>query len=241
MTMKTGFTNCRFLPNRMSAQEFWVSHQRSIITLNGSTISQIDDLSVNGDDATQSTASAQPTDDTSSLINSLRAGDYDGTTDYLISDNVASVALNPHTIIAVFHTDPGISTTDRYVWSFHQNGANREGLVVDSGGIYYWNPYTSDLDTLFSGDFRDQDLIITLLVNTTLVTPYKNGVIGSTFTTSLVSDANEFSIGQEWDSTTPSNFFAGAIGEINIHSKILSTTEREAAEAYCAGEWKISI
>jgi hypothetical protein len=55
---------------------------------------------------------------------------------------------------------------------------------------------------------------------------YVDGNLEATFTTSVRPPTNgRFSIGQEWDGNTPSDFFKGIIDEVRVYNRALSAEE----------------
>ncbi|PEN04737.1 hypothetical protein CRI93_14745, partial [Longimonas halophila] len=140
----------------------------------------------------------------------------DGDGDYVAADTASEVMADAEAFTIEAWVRLG-STTDRpAVLAF--NGAvedNKNILFYDSGQFQYYDPditFQSSSDTFAPEQWHHVAVVIQADDSGTL---YVNGTEQATFTTSVRPvSGGRFSIGQEWDTSTPSDFLAGQIDEV---------------------------
>ncbi|PEN06083.1 hypothetical protein CRI93_11440, partial [Longimonas halophila] len=140
----------------------------------------------------------------------------DGDGDYVSADTASEVMADAEAFTMEAWVRVG-STTDRpAVLAF--NGAvedNKNILFYDSGQFQYYDPditFQSSSDTFAPEQWHHVAVVIETDDSGTL---YVNGTEQATFTTSVRPvSGGRFSIGQEWDTSTPSDFLAGQIDEV---------------------------
>ncbi|MFM6604596.1 MAG: hypothetical protein ACKPH3_11045 [Dolichospermum sp.] len=213
-------------PAQISTDLWLDAADSSTITLNGSTVSQWNDKSGNGRNATQATAANQPA--YNETQNGLRVVTFDGT-----NDTLNTVAFTfPTTNLAsccVFRTT---SITAKGVWGGGETFPNRLGLFFtgssqlrsmqnDSGidiGGYSTNVYVLVSSSRIGADvsqFRDG----TQVANATMIAEN-----AASFALSIGSWANN---------VVPS--LAGQFAELVIFNS--NTTTRQLIEGYLAWKW----
>lgn len=95
-------------------------------------------------------------------------------------------------------------------------------------GIQLGNPYVNDgSDTQFAPPINDDQWHMVTYVrsgNTGYV--YVDGVLRGTYPAGFSLDSvTRWSIGQEWDDTTASNFYTGAVDDVSFYDYPLSEGE----------------
>ncbi|HCO92906.1 MAG TPA: hypothetical protein DIU00_02965, partial [Phycisphaerales bacterium] len=95
-------------------------------------------------------------------------------------------------------------------------GIDNGNIYVDDGPSTDWPPTVND----------DQWHMITLVQSGTTIKLYTDGVEVASISTSIdVSDEARWSIGQEWDGSTPSDFYVGMVDDARIYNKALTQVE----------------
>ena len=151
----------------------------------------------------------------------------DGNGDYVSADTASRTLAGAEafTMEAWVRLD---SNTDRpAVLAF--NGAvedNKNILFYNSGQFQYYDPditFQPSTDTFAPDQWHHVAVVIEADDSGTL---YVNGTEQATFTTSVRPvSGGRFSIGQEWDTSTPSDFFAGQIDEVRLWDTARSPEE----------------
>jgi|SaaInlStandDraft_4_1057021.scaffolds.fasta_scaffold31511_1 hypothetical protein len=183
------------------------------------------DLSGNGYDAT---LSAEAIGTVSASLDTMA---FNSTDQYIIDDAASSelnvdyftVEMDLLPIVDSYAGGPG----GRVIWSTHTSTANR--------WIFFVVPDTGQIAHISTGTITTNDVAGTLGTTwkkvhfirngTTTFDIYMNGVYNASGTLPDYADNNQFSIGQEWDSATPSDFYYGQIAGIKIYNKALTQTE----------------
>lgn len=127
-----------FNPKRLPGLKVWydVANTGSM-TFNGSTVSQINDLSGNGFNATQGTANNQPTYSATAANGKPRLA-FDTTDSLLSSATIADYFLNPIsgpvvTVVMACYS-PGISLDGQIIWGSDAQANGRVLFVEKFGG-----------------------------------------------------------------------------------------------------------
>ncbi len=95
-------------------------------------------------------------------------------------------------------------------------------------GVTSGNPFVNDgTDTQFPPAINNNQWhMITYVRNGSVGTIYVDGVQVGTYTAAWSKDTiTRWSIGQEWDTATPSDFYMGAVDDVRIYNKALTADE----------------
>jgi hypothetical protein len=229
-------------PTEISTALWLDAEDASTITLNGSTVSQWNDKSGNGRNATQATAASQPGYNTSG-INSKPALTWSGANNIFLDTPAWSLAPNRKYATVAVAASP--------TWG----GGNRYGRIWVSRSGY-------PQGYLGQGELAGTALAI---AGTTLTDTFRSGVSGTNIlsssfgTTGLAADSFDISvnggtssvrlnntgalgttgvrIGADLTVTNGGNTWDGQIGEIIIISGDLTLADRQRLEGYLAWKW----
>ncbi|MGB2866091.1 MAG: LamG domain-containing protein [Sedimentisphaerales bacterium] len=151
--------------------------------------------------------------------------DLDGMGDYVSIDGVVDdLTSNDFTLSAWVRTT---QTGEGNVFASNDSSSGHVLLFgVDNGNIYVddgpstdWPPAVND----------DQWHMITFVKDGSRITMYTDAVQVGTLSTNIdVTTETRWSIGQEWDSSTPSDFYVGMVDDVRFYNKPL--TQAEVAE-----------
>lgn len=244
-----------FNPAKLSGLTLWLDADDSdTITLNGSDVSQWDDKSVSGNNATQSTANDQPLYDTAS-INNKNAVYFDGVSEFLDLDSLTSVT-NDFTIFVVIEFDVAVSNPTNTTpaegilgdsvsdptprgWLFTgevSGSASQETLSFGSvdgagqGGIEYLRTNIAAVPKVISGRLTGTGMSIQIDgVNQTVFEASSGIQPGELFQFDMIGA----------HAPTPANFLAAKIGEIVHYDRSLTDDERTAVTNYLKAKWGI--
>jgi hypothetical protein len=206
-----------------SALALWLdAGDASTITLNGSTVSQWNDKSGNGRNASQATAANQPTY-TPSGLNGKPVLTFDGSDDFLSFQGVHDAQWS-------------IATVGR------ANGAN-QGFVQFGGlnslgslfteGTYRARPTTGGVSDASAPCTPGENVILSATYGVSTTDVWKNGVIGTPASLGGVASNALSTIG----SLQNLFFLNGFISEMVVTNGVLSTTDRQRLEGYLAHKW----
>jgi hypothetical protein len=165
---------------------------------------------------------------------------FDNTDDYITINGFASNDPGTDSAWAVTFRARGDTATGSanhdMVFSGHTtSGGNiiRIGYDRTNGGIFYSDDNTTDkyAGTTFYNDNTWHHVVITRPSGSGAQTTdvYVDGakITGGTFSTSdpTWASATQFSIGQEWDTATPGDYFDGDLADIRVYNVKLSATQ----------------
>ena len=199
-------------------------------TTSGSNVTQWNDKSGAGNNATQSTTASQAT--TGTTLNGLNIMNFTGTR-YM--QNTTMIFPNaPYTIFAVGYTSTNgygrllAGYPDAYLFLGTGSGNTQLATFVGNGG---W----TDTNTDAPGTSVASACIMCMTNNgtTTGLIPYVNGVT-LTAKSGTCNSFTGFYIGTSGGGGQP---WAGYIAEIMVYNYILSTPQRQYVEGYLAGKW----
>ncbi|MDA3886720.1 MAG: FG-GAP-like repeat-containing protein [Candidatus Delongbacteria bacterium] len=150
---------------------------------------------------------------------------FDGIDDYIVADNVCLDLNNPAEITFEAWIKPALGGTGAYMAFNSSTGGNLclSGVLSDGRIYFYDDSFTYGTTVLDSNSWYHVAITIDPSDNLKI---YLNGVeeISSTTTYRPTSDG-KFSIGQEWDNSTPSDFFQGDIDDVRIWNIARSISE----------------
>jgi hypothetical protein len=151
----------------------------------------------------------------------------DGSAEYGIADKVAAITSGtPHTVAIWCHTT---STAAVAAAAFHSSGANRLILFKNYSVTNKYAIY-SELGggTIFSvSDATHASEVnhIGWTYDGTNANLFVDGVVQSSPIASGAGTWNQFSIGQEWDGGSASNFWPGSLWDCMVWNRVLIDTE----------------
>jgi len=219
--------------------------ETSTITLNGTTVSQWSDRSGNGRNATQSTASKQPTYIVSG-INGKPALAFNAVASNFMNTGTLNVAMrNDYTVIATLFT---ANTSTGLNWYLNPGflGGERDGATTDHGlGFSGLTPITGiglpDTTLQATNPVSSNVSAITYWDRTSstgVCRWYLNGTANGTGTGA--SGARTASLGMALGSMSDigaSPWLSFTVGEIVVTNSVLSTSNRQLVEGYLAWKW----
>lgn len=220
-------------PAQISTLAWYDASNESSVTLNGTDVSQINDLSGNGYNATQSTPSLQPA--YTNTLNSLKIMTFDGTNKL----DVPSVNFNTDKSVSLYAVSRKRSTSGTYqvIAAFWKSSTNTAAMLAQmADGPNFWGSYTGNQDPADSALNTTDSYVLSLVASTT------DGVM------SFWKDGNADGTDGDWSTTTV--FSSGGLGndqygsalngdiaEIVFINQKDTTTERQKMEGYLAWKW----
>lgn len=244
---------------------WWDASYTSSISTSGSAVTQWSDISGNNHNLAQSTSTARPASGTRT-VNSLNALDFDGSSDFLKSNESASVWNLLHnatgaTAFVVFKADSNSATVGMLctsndtsqvgVWNYLRPTSNNDiATAILSGSsnnfvtLEYGTPgatYTTSAAVSIATVFDAANA-----TTSNRVRYYKNNnTEQGTFSQSQVNytsnnAANPLCVGSfPGASGAGSDFFDGLICEILIYSGVMNTTDIGTVQSYLTTKWGI--
>ncbi|MBN2094959.1 MAG: DUF2341 domain-containing protein [Candidatus Aenigmarchaeota archaeon] len=158
---------------------------------------------------------------------------FDGVDDYQAIDSTAGKFLDSFTIEAMIKTTD-TSGRDTIVGRNTAAGGNVMILCTYSGKLDAFNG-TADIDSQISvADGNWHHVALRYNLSNKEVALYLDGEKVKSDMNGMVafSATDKVSIGQEWDTTTPSDFFQGELDEVRIWSRALSDAEIQGRSKY---------
>jgi len=163
---------------------------------------------------------------------------FNGTNQYVTMDAVANdFSTTTAVTIAAWIKNTETGEGD---W-FSNNGTNGQYLLCQYGNVqrFYeggWQPATTPITN--NGLWH---YVVAVRDSSMYVTIYVDGVnVGGNYTSTVYLDsADRWSLAQEWDDTTPSDFYTGIIDEVAIWDRALSSAE--VTELYNGGAGKPAV
>jgi len=166
-----------------------------------------------------------------------KALDFDGVNDYVTFDGFAGTLSNNDawTACGYFKTDSNTRAT--WFSAHHSSGSNRIRVGVDTNkdGLFYADIYTGDVQ-IGDFDFKDNQWHFVALSREqggagSLLTLYVDGVELTSLGTGIDWDtATQFSLGQEYDGASLSDFWNGLLSNFKIFNTAL--TAEQVADLY---------
>ncbi|UCF07840.1 MAG: right-handed parallel beta-helix repeat-containing protein, partial [Thermoplasmata archaeon] len=159
-----------------------------------------------------------------------RAGRFDGVDDYISADDVCSELTGSELSFGGWIKP--MSIIDSKPISFHSSVyANLNMIIYSDNRIMYYDMTTSYVNSTTSFPINEWYHVMVTIDGSNNGKLFVNGVLDSKFTTTVRPDTSgRFSIGQDWDSAVPTDFFFGIIDEVTLFNRSLS--ENEIAELY---------
>jgi len=237
------FTSSFWTPAQLPGLALWLdAADASTITLNGSTVSQWNDKSGNGRNASQATAANQPTYSATGL-NGKGTLSFDGTNDSMTilggsiplhtalsgnNNHSATMLIFPErtsNLPVLFHSPPG---SGGYHFLFELNSPGFYWIYSSTGPQRVYNSgFTVNTTSFFTAN----------KINATAGDLYLNGAMQSSFAGNFGATPTLSSAFLLGSYSTPSFNYKGKFGEIIFTEFSLSTTDRERLEGYLAWKW----
>ncbi|MDD2288713.1 MAG: fibronectin type III domain-containing protein, partial [Bacteroidales bacterium] len=151
---------------------------------------------------------------------------FDGSNDYVKTDSLAANLSNSFTFSGWFYPYSIISA-QRAVLSFHTSaGQNLNMVFLRNTNVSYYDDSTNHIIASESiSKNRWYFLTVSISSNGNGIL-YLNGKSVASFNTTVrPENGGKFSIGQEWDDATATDFFNGLIDEVKIYSEALSESQ----------------
>lgn len=161
----------------------------------------------------------------------------DGNDDYITADSVTSeIAAGD---FAVSYWLKTTTQSNLHTLTFNtQSGGNDILLGVNNG---FANSYDGShhIGSINVSDGRWHQHVLVLDNSTGEVVQYVDGKKDLSYNTNkFIPATDRFSIGQEWDGDTPSQFFPGSIDDVRVYTKKLTLSE--VKNLYNQGAWRTS-
>ena len=239
------FSSQAWSPSLITTALWLDAADASTITLNVSTVSQWNDKSGNGRNATQATALQQPTY-TSNIQNGYGIISFDGSNDNLdISSTTLITSGNSN--FGVFAAYKAKVATSSYGTILANYSAGNFQLLFGGQSVAAylapWGVYNNASLDLDSGNYtQNLNWIISSVRTSGLFTGYTNGTTKNTVSNiaSVYTGANTQSV---W--TVGANTVNGEAGNMDLYELIVinetvSTDTRERIEGYLAYKWGLT-
>jgi len=217
---------------------FWLdASNTSSLTLSGASVTQWDDVSGNGLNAAQASATEKP-QYSATALNSKPGVTFDGASDYLSLSSVASfpTGTSASTLIAI----TSLSSVGSYPQLFCYGKAAAEKARclagVGSNGFVGVSWYADDHDTATTW-LTTQRLVIAQFQNSTADVSIDGGAsstLTATGTPSLDASGNSGTIGVNPALAGPGNFI---VQEMLVVSGTVTAGQITAMQAYRAAKW----
>ena len=226
-----------FNPLFISNCSLWLDAiDSSTLTLSGSTLTQWNDKSGGGFNATS------PAGPTQSTYNGYPVLSFNGSSQYMVSAN--TVPRTTHTLIAVHR--PATTTgnfvgntslfryqnVSSYIVFPFMNGTTPRGYITDADGT----PINSSNSTLLENSVTTSLNLIMAVIDSGSQAVFKNGVQQASTTQSLAGATSDtLTIGRY--NPGSSDYYQGDLAEMIVYSRILTVSERRQMEGYLAWKW----
>jgi len=232
-----------FIPTRISNCVLWLdAADPSVITASGGKVSQWNDKSGSGNNATQATGANQPSTN-SATINGVNALSFNGTAAFMqLPSGLYSIPNGSNTSFIVrTPTAAPASPNSARILNAQNGGTGRyfTGLTNPSGttNSNYENN-ASNAGAIVGAVYSTNTIVDVFTVSGATQTVYQNGVSQGTNGSATTFTATQFNIGCQ--TTTPNNLFTGSIAEIVLYNAALSHSNLNLVGAYLAAKWGVS-
>ena len=234
-------SSAAFLPSSLSNLSAWFDAADSSTITGTTTVTQWNDKSGNGRNATNSSSTI-----TRSTYNGQSVILFsNGSTRYMTT--TVTVPLNAHTLIAIHVpttvTSSSVGNTSlfrfqnvNYIVFPYMNGTTPRGYVTNQGGSGAGS-IDAITSTLVENSVTTNFNIIVAAIASGNQLIFRNGTQQSSNTRTLSSSAasDPLWIGGFGNSES----YLGSLGEMIVYSRQLTTTERQQVEGYLAWKWGV--
>ena len=213
-----------YTPPLAGVARWWDPSVAATVTLNGSNVSQINDISGNGFHLAQATAGSQPSYGAASgWGNSLNVMSFDGVGDYLSNATNLDVPLTWFVVTK----KPGDQATDVLI------NADGHATYISDHRLVTWTGSTGAQWTATSTQWTDAH-VHCLKMTTTQGSYYIDGSQQSTTQTFSNLSGTGIFVGADEGGTAPGDWI---VGEILVYPSALSDADRNTVEAALKTKW----
>ncbi|MGI6340702.1 MAG: LamG-like jellyroll fold domain-containing protein [Minisyncoccales bacterium] len=159
---------------------------------------------------------------------------FNGSTNYIKIDSLVADLSNSLTFSGWFYPH-SIVSSQKAILSFHTStGQNLNMVFLRNTNVSYYDDSTNHIIASESIS-KDKWYFLTVTINSNgNGILYLNGKSVASFNTVVrPENGGKFSIGQEWDGATATDFFNGAIDDVRVYNSVLSSAQTE--QNYIAG------
>lgn len=225
--------NTAFSPASVPGLSMWLdASDTATIVQTGGLVSQWDDKSGNGYNATQGTGANQPTTGTRTQ-NGLNVIDFDGSNDFMTgATGILSVSNGNNSIYVVAACD----TTNNYFPMFlGYGGSNLWGLYMANSASVFWalhNTFASRPTITWTRDTNPH--VHALRRNGGSFNYYLDGTLTGATGTAVNTGVTSLRIGLDDGGTRPAN---GILMELVVYDNDIGSTNDAALVSYLRGKW----
>jgi hypothetical protein len=229
----TSGTAPNFLPTSIPGCALWLdAADTTTITKTGSNVTQWNDKSGNGNNATQSTSASQPTSGVSTQ-NGNNVITFTGTTKFM-SYGTTNVSASTITVFCIFNNNtftPYGEPVEVGPFSFFYAapssnvGIGRKGATDDILSSWSTNGLTTSQYVLYTGT-------VSVSANTVCNLFFNGKQVGASSASSS-GGSSSYNVGAVSGNTT------GNIGEVIVFNSLLTNLQRQTVEGYLAWKWGI--
>jgi PKD repeat protein len=153
--------------------------------------------------------------------------DYNYADEYLSADEITAAFSETNELSFGAWVNPDYNPNNRAILAFNTaDGDLRNQIVQTADGAYRIRYMDGEVTVDISYLWDTWAFVMVTIDADGNGVAYLNGEQKATFTTSVRPDPNgRFSIGQEWDGDTPSQFYDGLIDEVYIFNRALAPNE----------------
>ena len=230
-----------FVPTSIANLALWLdANDSATITQVAGAVSQWNDKSGNGYNATQGTGSRQPITNTRT-INSKNTLDFDGTNDgmSLPSGLYTTLPNAANSIFIVFQSDNTGDADQTLIAGQIASSGVRYEVAFSTTLLEVQNRFTSNSRTTTALTRDTTAKAVGFIRSGTTITPIVSGVAGTAGTNSENNNAiTTLTVGSLVDFST--NRFNGMIAEIIAYNSALSNANANLVGNYLASKWGIT-
>jgi len=224
-------------PEQITTALWLDADDASTITLNGNNVSQWDDKSGNGRNATQVTAINQP-EYTTAGLNGKNVVTFGGNDYFSLSNDIVS---SPSTIVVVFKFN-NFNEINPRIYDIKKSGQSlqliRDGSTTSIGTKNtVWQPSAAGTKW-HSSQTTDPEIIAINFENASTALSLNGTLSTNTGSMSIGAAGTDSTLGVRAD-LVASTYLNGFISELVVVDTSLSTSDRQKLEGYLAHKWEI--
>jgi len=234
-----------FNPKSIAGLAVWLDMSKeSSVTLNGSTVSQVNDLSGNGLHATQPTAANQPT--YASTINGRRVvttTDSPATNLFVVDPVAANTGLSLFAVLrregsSSRHLTFGVGANSEQVTA----GATGWVALFQSGINAAASFANNTTQAAVPGGFSNNETAVFALTHSgSEIINYKNGSASATGSSVVGLSATFARLYISGRTDAGVNATPQSAGEVLLYTRVVSAAERQRIERYLGKKWGVTV
>ena len=237
--------NQTFYKNSVSDLQGWFAADDLV---GNSEVTTWSDKSGNSNDASQGDGAKKPDIVTSAIGGvSYTAINFDGSSEYLSANSLATVGDAAHTIFLV--TNPGTSAVSRQILGFHDASAGNTLLynMASNGSLdYHQVPNTQGNKNLSDNDYESYGAFaINFLNSSGNIKMYIDGAGSANLdgtVDAITGTSATFTLGMDWDpGPVESDFFIGDMFELLVFDTALSTAQKKIVDEYLSFRYGLDL